>query len=1050
MVRTNQLGWAALGVALLAAMSARGAESQEKVTPLAKWSFDAGEEKAWRVETPGAVEIAVAPAPRPEATADNKCLLLTVRQAGAKLTVVGPELKLTACSQYVTRRLLNTRLKIRAEGLADGAVQIRFRKSAGKGSNWVITTRPHRDWDRLIDMPPAHKWRDWVDERNAGKLDAATIGLTPVILIDAEPAEVGGKLYIDDWELFESAVTNHLIKILAGDHILPAEQGAAEVEFADAAQLAAGAVVVRDEMDRELERVPAAAGLAKVELREPGFYQLTAEGDYADGRRIVTATTAVVAGPPLPEELRSKSVYGIGRCHGTVDTMVKLGGNWEYGIGRWQNAEQKPDGSVVTPGWKRGDPRIKTAWAGGGKLPDWLTGNPDGDGLRPPKDWDACEKLFESWARDSADLPDVVAAFNESDAHWRGSFDDFVRFHQAFVKGVKRGRPSAVVASPNMYSIRMDDFKKYDRAGMFAGIDAVMMHAYVNATPPEGEFIDRVEQLIAYLAETGRGQLPIYLTEFGWTGKPGDWQKEVDELTKARYLARSLILLGTKPQIGGLCYFVLRYAGEGGPGYGIMDIDNYPLPGAAAFATLTRQLTATAGQGHWLRLSPSRHLCAFPAGTETLAAVWDMNGEGRQDLPAVPVGGVDMTGRPLSLSEANAPVSPSPAYVRLPGTELLGLKADAAWELLPGDERELAAERVILAPPLAWAGNRLTVPADAPLGQYGVIYQRSGEWRFQPLTLQPPLAIESQDFGWNGGTEAQLKVKLSTRSPAGAHVRLTGELAGAGKSEAELDLPAGGSGEAQLSFAGLQPGQRYRGTLKAALLRPVAWQVEQALDATFVACARLDQEPDAATWEKLPPLDFSAWEPKPEPLPAEDCSARVQLAASPAGFHLRVAVTDDQHRQEPLWSFMWKEDSIQVAFDVDADKEWQPNNVGFGFNGHRIFEWGFALAPQARDKVQAWRFRAEAPNRKGGPEFDLRPQIVRDEAAKLTRYEVLIPWSVLDLKEQPAAGARLGFALAVNDGDPGRPRRMLQLFTGIVSQRDPINFGKLWLLPAGN
>jgi len=147
---------------------------------------------------------------------------------------------------------------------------------------------------------------------------------------------------------------------------------------------------------------------------------------------------------------------------------------------------------------------------------------------------------------------------------------------------------------------------------------------------------------------------------------------------------------------------------------------------------------------------------------------------------------------------------------------------------------------------------------------------------------------------------------------------------------------------------------------------------------------------------------------------------------------------------------MWQEDSIQIAFDVDADKEWQPNNVGNGFNGHRIFEYGVALSSKGSSPM-VWRYRADAPDFKAACE---EPRIIADvkRTDGRTVYAGFFPWETLSLSKAPRVGSNIGFALLVNDSDKSNDRHGLAFFEGIRSVKDPVLYGKLRImeLPAKN
>ena len=168
-------------------------------------------------------------------------------------------------------------------------------------------------------------------------------------------------------------------------------------------------------------------------------------------------------------------------------------------------------------------------------------------------------------------------------------------------------------------------------------------------------------------------------------------------------------------------------------------------------------------------------------------------------------------------------------------------------------------------------------------------------------------------------------------------------------------------------------------------------------------------------------------------------------AVGTSGFHLLVDVSDDFHYQIADPVSMWMDDSLQIAFDMDASSPWLYNNIGDGrFNGHRIFEYGVAHPSKGGEPV-VWRWRADAPDMKANcTDPSVKVSVIRNGANIL--YEVFFPWRSLGLEDSPAAGSFLGFSLAVNDTDKGGDRHALLLGNGIVDGKDPERFAKLYLV----
>jgi hypothetical protein len=212
-------------------------------------------------------------------------------------------------------------------------------------------------------------------------------------------------------------------------------------------------------------------------------------------------------------------------------------------------------------------------------------------------------------------------------------------------------------------------------------------------------------------------------------------------------------------------------------------------------------------------------------------------------------------------------------------------------------------------------------------------------------------------------------------------------------------------------------------------------------DVTPLATVYTTEPPN---WENIAPLDFSAWSPfgtngSVSNTP-QDVSATLKTAASNMGLHLLITVRDDAQLQNQPPDEMWKQDSLQIAFDVDANSPWLPNSGHF-LNGHRIYEYGAALYA-AGSKVYRWRsYDPQLPADKLEP--DVTAKITRE--GNFTTYDLTFPWRTLGLASMPKIPSQLGFSLAVNDADPNATRHGLRLFGGIVESKDPLQYGRLWL-----
>jgi len=421
---------------------------------------------------------------------------------------------------------------------------------------------------------------------------------------------------------------------------------------------------------------------------------------------------------------------------------------------------------------------------------------------------------------------------------------------------------------------------------------------------------------------------------------------------------------------------------------------------------------------------------------------WNANGPGRLELPSTPLRMTDSMGRDLPVEGTSLAVGPAPVFFELPDSSAL-FDAQTLPEIkaTPGEKFTLPWAGGVAAPEITLSGAEAAIVADAAPGNY-LILGKSGEaMQVQPIKVLSPLKVESLDFSLSPQGDkllASARVESPMKSGADVVLKLTlnnGEVA---ETRAHLspNLPA----KIELAVPGFQVGSRLQGKLAISLEGEAPFVVEKEVDQTVIYCPSVQK----VDWKAIAGVDFSSWSPFPQPLKAEDCSASFKTAVTPEGFRLQVDVLDDSHHQSQLPSYLWNGDSIQVAFDVDADKEWQPNNVGNGYNGHRILEYGIAL-PNKGGPAMVWRFRADAPGFSSGAE---EPRIV----AKVTRegthtlYDILFPWPTLGLDQAPKIGSKIGFALVVNDLDGGAEvRHGLRIFSGIMEGKNPEGFGRLYV-----
>ena len=965
------------------------------------------------------------------------------------VVVDGPEIAIAERSRFCKDRLFALTVQAKTEHGEGYVLQVRLRQGRS-GASYTRNTSPIQFWESAAELNRAESWSAWAPLTGTSAAGAGCTTLVVELWFKA-PRTASASISLDGFALVERYTTAHLLaaKPQVPGGIFFAEVGAMAVEFVDPERITACSLVLLDENGQSAGGTVGWPGTAGLEIALPGrgFYTVIASADYAGAPTITARTTAAVVGKTMSEEVRRASRFGSMRVWGSGDLWRQSGANWNWDIGGIDLAgyTRAADGTISPPPHAKplrlpADHRVIMTFNG---LPTWLHGQ-SGDGLFPPTDWKELERLAEVFARANPDLA-YFCPFNEPDAHWRGSAEEFVRFHQAIAAGVRRGNPTMKIYGPCLYSLRLDDMKRYAALGLLDAFDGMVMHAYVNGTAPEGEFMDKVQAFTAWLHEQGKTDWPLYITEFGWCSGIGDWQKTVSEDERARFAARSIALMATEP-VDCIAYFCFMYTDSlDKPGYSMLYSDHGPTPTFVAFVTTLRWLSWTQrGDGRWFRLSPNLNLVVFDNGQRAVATAWSAAGAGSIRLPSTPVRVEDIMGRQQPPPTGDIlTVGPNPLFCELPAAPAFrGMTFLPPVRLAPGRSLTPPWPLFAAAPEFTAADGRVMVSPTAKPGEYLLIGHAADDvWQGQPVTVLAPLVLQRLDRTL--GADAQsLQVAASISSPLAGRPEavLSVVLADGVRHAAAIRLEPNVTTTLAVTIPGIRLGQRYRGTITLELRGATPWTISRDLDQTVLVAPRLAGT--AVNWQAIPTVEFADWGPWPWPIASMDCWAQMRSAVSERGLHLLVEVTDDVHWQSSQdGQGMWQEDSIQVAVDVDADQPWQPNNVGHGFNGHRILEYGVSMLSRGGDPV-VWRYRADVPNLKAGCR---EPQVVAQvtRTGVTTRYEVLFPWPTLGLTGPPAVGSTLGFALLVNDADKAGDRHGLKLFDGIHGSKDPELFGRL-------
>ncbi len=854
-------------------------------------------------------------------------------------------------------------------------------------------------------------------------------------------------------------------------NIFLADEGEMILTLTKNSEGAHGTVTLTDENGDELDRwdIPKDQATIPILLPEKGFYRVMATVTNTANQTTTTEATAAVIGPELDEAVRMNSHLGIWNVNGDSDMMAIAGARYNRKMMSLRNYEKdflRFDDPAVDPEPPAppAKPEAKLTKVGvfSFGLPYWLTGRSEEDNKRhfgkptsAPLDWDELSTLVRAYVRNPPlpEFPQYVEVYNEPEWQWEGSDEDFVRFLATVADAIKEVRPDVQVLGPGFSQVRLEDSNRIglERAyemGLLDHFDGIVLHCYVDGSAPEGQFIQNIIDLKAFLKRIGKDDMPLHFTEFGWTTVAGTWQRPVDELTQAQYVVRSLTLLSAMG-VDNATYFcyINNSWNQGERGFSIAHKDATPKPAYAAYAQVAHWLADIKGEAHWLRITPSVNLVLFDKDEEYVAVLWDTGGESRFTLPGHPSKIEDMTGGGVVLpANGEVVLSPSPLFISWPKSEDFQVTEAPVLTLMRGNAVDLGT-----SPKAGWLvpahmhvkGDQLSAPSETPIGPYLLLAQTENGWLTQPLEVIAPLMVSAPKLSWPADSpEPILSAEAESFASGLLDIRDSARVSGLRTFFGEpTQIDESETRELSIPLPGLSLGKRYQGEFEVVSVGSGQRdRFVHPFSFTVLAC-----EPTTSltpAWSSIPAIDFSDWAPYGDSFTADDCSATLQSSYSDRGLYLRVQVRDDNHQQEATPEKMWSQDAIQIGLDIDIDKPWNANEF-HGLKGHRVFEYGVGGNP---GNVMTWRwisYLQDLPS--GQSEPRLKTSIER--SGGVTTYNIFFPWEILGARTAPKAGSSIGIALAVSDADTGEAnkRRGLTLFSGIVDKKDPEEFGHLWL-----
>ena len=661
---------------------------------------------------------------------------------------------------------------------------------------------------------------------------------------------------------------------------------------------------------------------------------------------------------------------------------------------------------------------------------------------------------------------------------WRGINQDLVDMFAVAHRVVHKYDPNGRVSGPTLSSF--GDIPQYEallKLGLGKYIDVSGWHMY-SGYPPESAGIPAALERIRALDRQYVGrELPLFGTEFGLPeAKAGGIENQAYGMTAAAIIMRALDVSQHT------LFYLTDYGSE--PGYGLFTNDVAGLPYAPAkispkpaipmLRAAIDQIGTAHGIGKLDYLGADVWGYAFrdePSG-QLRAAIWDATGRNRTvslDTGEARVQIADAFGnreeRATKDGFVTLALSRAPVYVRGVAPALFApAKTASVWRVFRGQKitQTLPAPN---AKSVALILPRDVATSPAPANTKG----DKAKVNFQ-IAPNAPLGIAAASVrvrGANGTIEQSLQrievvPELQISAPQLRNVGANWTL----EAQVKNVAPARWSGDADLNFQNatrtqpLQLAPNQQTTLRFALSAPATvtqkipaiLQLRAQNGSVLQRAASLSfftvQKADADVWRNMRLLPLRATDKtifrtfeQSKFGGDKDLSAQAGYAYDAQNLYVQYVVEDDVHRNDVTPTQIWKQDSIQLAFDVAPGRETNTNGIAEEFERTNS-EWGFAFIARGPE-IYLWKPPGGSALPANSSVTGAGVKLEGGTVGTTTTYRITLPWKTIDPRAQHRDAIGIAAAINDSDADPGYlDRRALLLFDGILGAKEPALFGR--------
>ncbi len=816
----------------------------------------------------------------------------------------------------------------------------------------------------------------------------------------------------------------------------------------------------------------------QIRITDPGYYSF--EVYLENGGKVISSKKcSFVITTPLPEDYYTTPYPAFGVWGGLDARLRRLGGaKWDRRL--FFTIFQKKDGKCVPPTPEEVANREPV------KIINCLNIlNPFKRMVPLPKSvWAKTSSQLKTAIVRRRGLVDVWETQNEPmvGENFHGSMSDvmdIIKLESDAVRKYDPGTPIAGICinpmSQNQYAQYISYYKNYD---IQKYIDAVMLHPYIPGarSPDASGYVETLNRLGADLKKISGKEIPMYISEIGYSTKPGG---EVTELQQAAYLAR-VVMLNQKIKNLVACVWHIGLWNDATSrrelDFGILrpfpkgSKQREPKPAFAAWATVSRE-TYNAQFIKELEFGRGIKCMLFKRSNKALLVCYAVGGNKKQLKIVVNAPEVKITNvcgrteiRKLKNGVLITELGEDPVYIsggRVADYIGQGYSAVFTPEYIkqyPGSSGQLS-----IALPDRKIGTGSWIKTEFPRGWKTAMSKNANTWK---IAYQVPADCETGNtdvyiklyknkqclFIWQKNIEIlpplsldKLKSVVTAKVP-GIEFTVRPVDSRLKNNACRMIIKQNSKSICQKSII---PGKKYFIPLPNMIYgRKNRYEAEISLANGYRWNVAL---PDIAVipvplQKKDIKFPFPAWTAKEGYDLAggvvsrhfakgvnDKISGQLYLSGNSQYLFIGARLLDKHYRPEKSIASLWKGDSLQIGISVPAEYMIRKNNDGIQETSYA--EFGVRQSNE-RPSSWVWASMNRSLMELNKPVPGLLSSFTR--SGDVSVLKIAVPWKTLNIK--PAAGMPFGISILVNDLDDSR--HWVEWYSGIANGKDPGLYGR--------